>query len=81
MYFVLTVLKEAKSVRLSSKVIYNYHLGEKENSLYGVIRPDAIDMTFMTWQMERELLYMYLNCIRMRKKLSAMKHGALRCNF
>lgn len=59
LFFVLSVLKVTKSVSLSSKIIYNYHLGENENSLCSDFHLDAIDMTFMTWQLERELLDNY----------------------
>ncbi len=54
--FVLSVLKASKRVCLSLNSIYNYHLGENDNSLCSSFHKDAIYMTFMTWQLERELL-------------------------
>ncbi len=67
LYFVLSALKVSKSISLSSKILYNYHLGENEYSLCKDFHADAIDMTFMTWKLERELLDKY--GVRMESKV------------
>ena len=59
LFFVLSVLNAANLVGLSAEMIYKYHLGENDNSLCKDFHSDAIDMTFMTWQLERELLDKY----------------------
>ncbi len=57
--FCFSFLQRAKTVVFIPGILYTYRIGENDNSLCKSFHTEAMDMTFINWKKEAELLHRY----------------------